>query len=116
MFDWEYGIALHALQGNRASSPGEGDVSLDFSSCGRKLGYILELQRGWPLETPLCSAKLGHLSSYDGHLRNLNYAWQDNTHASGGEVGDQASLSSFYGDIVIPINFQESQPRHLLKH
>ena len=27
VFDWEYGIALHAMQENRASSPGEGDVS-----------------------------------------------------------------------------------------
>ena len=33
--------------------------------------------------------------------------WQDNTDASGDEVKDQASLSSFYGDIRIPINFQE---------
>ena len=33
--------------------------------------------------------------------------WQDNTDASGGEVGDQASLSSFQRDIGIPINFQE---------
>ena len=53
MFDWEYGIALHAMQGNRASSPGEGDVSCDFSRCGRNLGYIRKLQRGWPFETPL---------------------------------------------------------------
>ena len=44
MFEWEYGIALHAMQGNRASSPSEGDVSWDFSSCSRNLGYILELQ------------------------------------------------------------------------
>ena len=72
MFDWEYGIALHARQGIRASSPGEGDVSWDFSSCSRNLGYILELQQGWPFETPLCSAKSRLLSSYDGHLRNLN--------------------------------------------
>ena len=33
--------------------------------------------------------------------------WQDNTDASGGEVGNQASLSSFHRDIGIPINFQE---------
>ena len=44
MFDWEYGIALHAMQGIRASLPIEGDVSYDFSSCGRNLGYIRELQ------------------------------------------------------------------------
>ena len=107
MIDWEYGIALHAKQGNRASSPGEGYVSWDFSSFGRNLGYNLELQRGCPFETPLCSAKSGLLSSYDGHLRNLNWAWQDNADASGVEVGNQASLSSFHRDIGIPINFQE---------
>ena len=72
VFDWEFGIALHAMQGNRASFPSEGDVSYDFSSCGRNLGCILELQRGWPFETPLCSAKSGILCSYEGHFRNLN--------------------------------------------
>ena len=72
MFDWEYGITLHAMHGNRPSFPSEGDVSYDFSSCGRNLGYIRELQRGWPFETPLCSAKSGLLCSFEGHLRNLN--------------------------------------------
>ena len=72
MFDWEQVIALHAVQGNQASSPSEGYLSWDFSSCGRNVGYILELQWGWPFETPVVSAKLGLLSSYDGHLRNLN--------------------------------------------
>ena len=32
---------------------------------------------------------------------------QDNTDASSGGVGDQASLSSVHIDIGIPINFQE---------
>ena len=95
------------MQGNQASSPGEGDVSWDFTSGGRNLGYILELHQGWPFESPLCSAKSGLLSTYDGHLRNLNWACQDNEDASGGEVGIQASLSSFHRDIGIPINFQE---------
>ena len=72
MFDWEYGIALHAMQWNRASFPSKGDVSYDFSSCGRTLGYIRELERGWQFENPLCSAKSGHLGSNEGHLRNLN--------------------------------------------
>ena len=72
VFDWEYGIALHAMEGNRASFSSEGDVSNDFSSCGRNLGYIRELERGWPFETPLCSAKSGLLCSYEGHLSNLN--------------------------------------------
>ena len=107
VFDCENGIALHAMQGNRASFPSKGDVSYDFSSCGRNLGYIRELQRVWPFETPLCSAKSGLLCSYEGHIRNLNLAWQDNTDTSGCEEGDQVSLSSFHRDIGIPINFQE---------
>ena len=74
MIVWENGIALHAMQGNRASFPSEGDVSYDFSSCGRNLGYILELWRGWPLKTFVGSSTSGLLSSYDVHLRNLNYA------------------------------------------
>ena len=72
VFNWKYDIALHEMQGNQASSPSETYVSCDFPSCGRIVGYILELQRGWQFETPLCSAKSGLLSSYDGHLRNLN--------------------------------------------
>ena len=64
-FNWEYRIAGHGMQGNRASFPSEGDVSYDFSSCGRNLGYIRELQRGWLFKTPLCSAKSGLLCSYD---------------------------------------------------
>ena len=71
MFDSEYGIALHGMQGIRASFPSEGDVSYDFSSCNKNLGYIREIQPGWPFETPLCSVKSGLLSSYDGHLRKL---------------------------------------------
>ena len=39
--------------------------------------YILELRRGWPFETLVCSPKSGLLSSYDGQLRKLNYAWQE---------------------------------------
>ena len=39
---------MHAMQGNRASSRGEGEVSWVFSSCGRHVGYILELRRGCP--------------------------------------------------------------------
>ena len=45
MFDWEHGIALQPMQGIRASSPSEGDVSWDFSSCGGNMGFIRELQR-----------------------------------------------------------------------
>ena len=69
--------------------------------------YILELRQGWPFETRVCSAKSGLLSGYDGHLWKLNYAWQENTYASGSEPGGQASLISWHSNIGIPINFHE---------
>ena len=72
MFDWENAIALHAVQGNQASSHGESEVSWVFSSSGRNLGYILELQWRCPFETGICSAKSGHDSRYDRLLRNIN--------------------------------------------
>ena len=107
MFDWENATALHAMQGIRALSRGEGKVSWVFSSCGRHLVYILELRRGWPFETRVCSAKSGLLSSYDGHGGKINYAWQENTDASEGEPGGQASLISWHSYIGIPLNFHE---------
>ena len=72
MIDWENAIALHTMQRNRASSRGEGEDSWVFSSWGRNLGYILELRWGCPFETGVCSAKSGHLSRYNRHLRNVN--------------------------------------------
>ena len=69
--------------------------------------YILELRRGWPFETRVCSAKSGLLSSYDGHLGKLNCAWKENIDASGCEPGGQASLVSWHSYIGIPINFHE---------
>ena len=62
MFDDEHGIALHAMQGNRASFYHEGEVSWFFSSCGGNLCYILELRRGWPFKTRICSMTSGLLS------------------------------------------------------
>ena len=43
IFYWERGTPQYEMQGNRASSCREGNVSWVFSSCGRNLGYILEL-------------------------------------------------------------------------
>ena len=57
IFKWEYNIALHEMQGTQASSPSKVYVSWDFSSCGRNMGYILELQRGWPFETLLSEVR-----------------------------------------------------------
>ena len=69
--------------------------------------YILELLRGWPFKTLVSSAKSGPLSSYDGPLGKLNYAWQENIDSSGGELGGQASLISWHSYIGIPINFHK---------
>ena len=71
--------------------------------------YILELRRGWPFETRVCSAMSGLLSSYDGHLRKLNYEWQEDTDASGCEPEGQASLIRWHSYIGIPINLLKSQ-------
>ena len=107
IFDWEHGTPQHEMEGNRASSCGEGDVSWVFSSCGRHLVCILELRRVWTFETRVWSAKSWLLSSYDAHLGKLNYACQENTDAPGGEPGCQASLISWHSYIGIPINFHE---------
>ena len=107
MFDWENAIALHAMQGNLASSRGKGEVSWVFSSCGTHIVYNLELRREWPFETRVCSAKSGLLSSYDGHLGKLYYDWQKNTDASGCEPGGQGSLISWHSYIGIAITFHE---------
>ena len=69
--------------------------------------YILELRQVWPFETRVCSAKSGLLSRYDGHLGKVNYAWHENTDASGGEPGSQASLISWHSYMAISINFHE---------
>ena len=83
VFDWENAIALDTKLENRASFRGERKVSWVFSSCVRNLGYIFEFRRGCPFETGHCSVKSGNLSRYEGHLRKVNYSWQDNTDASG---------------------------------
>ena len=59
VFYWENAIALDTMQGNRASLRREWKVSWVFSICGRNMGYILELQRGCPFETLVCSLKSG---------------------------------------------------------
>ena len=72
LFDCENAISLDTMQGNWASSRREGKVSYVFSSCHRNQGFILELLRGCPFENGVCSVKSGHLSRYEGQLRNVN--------------------------------------------
>ena len=105
MFAPVYGLALHAMLGNRASSRGQWDVSWFFSSCSWNVGYILQLCQGWP--SHVCLAMSGLLYSCEAHHRNLHEACQGHMDASRGEAEDQGSLSICHGDIGIPINFQE---------
>ena len=72
VFDWENEIAVDTMQGNRASSRLEGNVSWVFSNCGRNMGYILDLRSGCSFKTAVCSVKSGLLYRYEGHLRNVN--------------------------------------------
>ena len=61
------------MQGNPASSLSDRQVSWFFLSSSGKLGYVLKLRREKSLKTFLSSATSGLHSSFDGHLRNLNY-------------------------------------------
>ena len=49
-----------------------GGSLISFPSCCRHLVYILEIWWGCPFETGVCSVKSGHLSRYEGQLRNVN--------------------------------------------
>ena len=109
MFDVKQGIALHAMQGNRASSHGVGEVSWFFSSCCGSLGYILKVYRGWPFKTRVCSVTSRPLSNCKRHLGIPLEAWQGNRDSSRCKARDQVSLCSCQRDIGIPINFQVSQ-------
>ena len=80
-----------------------------FLELQRKPGVCSRVTAGVDIKNFCCSATSGLLSSYDGHLRNLNWTWQYNTDASGGEAGDKGSLSSWNTDIGIPIHFQKCQ-------
>ena len=69
MSDWEPTVGLHAMQGNRVSSLPEGELSWFFSSCGGKLGYILELRQGWPIKTLGFSGRLNRAFLGPFHLK-----------------------------------------------
>ena len=104
VFDWEHGIALHTVQGNRASSPGKGDVSWDFSSCGRNLGSILELQQDWPFEPPLVQ------QSKDSCLVTMDTSRRQNSSVYPKSTRDEAHFP-FVGSIAIPCSTAYSTSR-----
>ena len=46
VFDWEYGIALHAMQRNRASFPREGDICYIFLELKQEPGEYTRVTAG----------------------------------------------------------------------
>ena len=49
MFDWENAIALHAMQGNRASSRGEVGSLMDFLELRQAHGVYSRVVTGMPI-------------------------------------------------------------------
>ena len=80
-----------------------------FRELRREPGVYSRVTAGMALQTRVCTATSGFLSSYEGHIRNLLEAWQGNRDASRGEAGDPRSLSICHSDSGIPINFKTSQ-------
>ena len=62
MFVSEHGIALHPMQGIRASSPTEG-MSQGFLELWQEPGVYSRVTAGMAIGTPLCSERSALLSS-----------------------------------------------------
>ena len=60
----------NAGESGRISRPGES--LMGFLELQQEPGYMFVLRRGCPLETGVCSVKSGHLSRYEGQLKNVN--------------------------------------------
>ena len=66
VFNWEYFMALHEMQGNQASSPSEGYSVMGFLELRQERGYILVREyissQGISVSTQLEAAKSGSVS------------------------------------------------------
>ena len=78
-----------------------------FSRLRQVPGVYSRVMVGWHFNTHVSSATLAILSSYDGYLRNLSPAPEDNTDASRSEEWHRGSLSIWHSDIGIPNNIQK---------
>ena len=90
--DSDFGDSLEFIQANRGSLPvsfGKRDCSghnagesgliwqrgsslMGFLALRQEPGVYSRVRRGCPFGTGVCSVKSGHLSTYKGHLRNVN--------------------------------------------
>ena len=71
MFDWQNAIALHAMQGTRASFRGKGDVSWVFSNLADTWVYS-RVTTGMSIRNSSLFIEVRNLSRYEGQLRNVN--------------------------------------------
>ena len=83
MFDWENAIALDTMQGNRASSRREGLSLMGFLELRQEPGVYSRVTAGLFIRNSSLFIEVRNLSRYEGQLRNVNKAWQENTGASG---------------------------------
>ena len=72
MFDCENAIALHEMQGNRASSRGEGGSLMDFLELRQEPGVYYRVTAGMSIRNYSLFLEVRNLSRYEGQLRNVN--------------------------------------------
>ena len=72
MFDWENAIALQAMQGNRASSRGEGVSLMGFLELRQEPGLYSRVTAGISIRNSSLFIEVRNLSRYEGQLRNVN--------------------------------------------
>ena len=73
--------------------------SHEFSRVVQAPGVYSRVTAAKAITNSGCPAKSGLLSCYDGHLGKLNYAWQENTDASG--VSREAKLPLLVGTVIL---------------
>ena len=101
----EDAIFPEMLHWKRASSRVEGIISWFFSSCTRKLGVTLELQRGPHGPTRVASGKSSLHARCVGPLRIPLQSVPSPRSSSGAEAGTSGFLSSADIDFGVPLEF-----------
>ena len=80
-------LGKHNCSGHNTEESGfiswRGESLMSFLELRQELGVYSRVTAGMSIRNWSCSVKSGHMSMYQGYLRNINNAWQDNTNASG---------------------------------
>ena len=56
---------------------------MDFVELRQAPGLYSQVTAGMSIQNSSLFIEVRNLSCYEGHLRNVNYAWKENTEASG---------------------------------